>query len=146
MKTLFILLQAQAQPQGSSASMWILLLLMFVVMWFFMIRPQRKQQKELEAFQNSLKKGDKVIIGNSGIFGEIVEVNDRTSENPAASSWQGVALVGYLPGPCRTHLAVQQPVQALFRGLGRPCHRGMQPAGPQQRIDQCVDAVRPLPR
>ena len=79
MKTLFILLQAQAQPQGSSASMWILLLLMFVVMWFFMIRPQRKQQKELEAFQNALKKGDKVIIGNSGIFGEIVEVNDRTA-------------------------------------------------------------------
>ena len=79
MKTLFILLQAQAQPQGSSASMWILLLLMFVVMYFFMIRPQRKQQKELEAFQNSLKKGDKVIIGNSGIFGEIVEVNDRTA-------------------------------------------------------------------
>ena len=59
--------------------MWILLLLMFVVMYFFMIRPQRKQQKELEAFQNALKKGDKVIIGNSGIFGEIVEVNDRTA-------------------------------------------------------------------
>ena len=38
-----------------------------------------KQQKELEAFQNALKKGDKVIIGNSGIFGEIVEVNDRTA-------------------------------------------------------------------
>ena len=81
MKTLFILLQAQAQgqPQGAGASMWILLLLMFVVMYFFMIRPQRKQQKELEAFQNSLQKGDKVIIGNSGIFGEIVEVNDRTA-------------------------------------------------------------------
>ena len=79
MKTLFILLQAQAQPQGAGASMWILLLLMFVVMWFFMIRPQRKQQKELEAFQNSLQKGDKVVIGNSGIFGEIVEVNERTA-------------------------------------------------------------------
>ena len=81
MKTLFLILQAQAQgqPAGSSASMWILLLLMFVVMYFFMIRPQRKQRKELEAFQNSLQKGDKVIIGNSGIFGEIVEVNDRTA-------------------------------------------------------------------
>ena len=82
MKTLFLILQAQAQGQpapGSSASMWILLLLMFVVMYFFMIRPQRKQQKELEAFQNSLQKGDKVIIGNSGIFGEIVEVNERTA-------------------------------------------------------------------
>ena len=81
MKTLFLLLQAQA-PQGQpggGASMWILLLLMFVVMYFFMIRPQRKQQKELEAFQNALKKGDKVIIGNSGIFGEIVEVDERTA-------------------------------------------------------------------
>ena len=84
MKTLFLLLQAQAQAPaqgqpGGGASMWILLLLMFVVMYFFMIRPQRKQQKELEAFQNSLKKGDKVIIGNSGIFGEIVEVDERTA-------------------------------------------------------------------
>ena len=82
MKTLLLILQAQAQGQqapGAGASMWILLLLMFVVMYFFMIRPQRKQQKELEAFQNSLQKGDKVIIGNSGIFGEIVEVNDRTA-------------------------------------------------------------------
>ena len=84
MKTLFLLLQtqtqapAQGQP-GAGASMWIFLLLMFVVMYFFMIRPQRKQQKELEAFQNALKKGDKVIIGNSGIFGEIVEVDDRTA-------------------------------------------------------------------
>ena len=82
MKTLFLIFQAQAQGQpapGAGASMWILLLLMFVVMYFFMIRPQRKQQKELEAFQNSLQKGDKVIIGNSGIFGEIVEVNERTA-------------------------------------------------------------------
>ena len=77
MKTLFLLLQAQAPAQGQpggGASMWILLLLMFVVMYFFI-----KQQKELEAFQNALKKGDKVIIGNSGIFGEIVEVDDRTA-------------------------------------------------------------------
>ena len=80
MNTLFILLDAQPQPaQGNPWSMWIMLILVFVVMWLFMIRPQRKQQKELEAFQNSLKKGDKVIIGNSGIFGEIVEVNDKTA-------------------------------------------------------------------
>ena len=81
MNTLFILLQTQtqAQPQGNPWSMWIMLLAVFVVMWLFMIRPQRKQQKELQEFQNSLKKGDKVVIGNSGIFGEIVEVNERTA-------------------------------------------------------------------
>ena len=88
MKTLFLLLQAQAPAQGQpggGASMWILLLLMFVVMYFFMIRPQRKQQKELEAFQNALKKGDKVIIGNSGIFGEIV--SSRSTTAPPSSVW-----------------------------------------------------------
>jgi len=81
MKSLFFLLQAQAAQQapGGGASMWIFLLLMFVVMYFFMIRPQQKQRKEQEAFQNSLKKGDKVVIGNSGIYGEIAEVNDKTA-------------------------------------------------------------------
>ena len=42
-------------------SMWIMLLLIFGVMWLFMIRPQRKQQKEAENFRNSLRKGDKVV-------------------------------------------------------------------------------------
>lgn len=79
MNSLFILLQAQPQqPQGSSASMWIMLLLIFVVMWLFMIRPQRKQQKELQEFRNSLKKGDKVVTVG-GIYGEIVEVNEKTA-------------------------------------------------------------------
>ena len=64
-----------AQPQGGGWSMWIMLARIFVVMWFFMIRPQRKQQKELQAFRDGLKKGDKVVtIG--GIFGTIVEVKE----------------------------------------------------------------------
>ena len=55
--------------------MWVMLALVFVTMWFFMIRPQRKQQKELEQFRSSLKKGDKVVtIG--GIFGTVIEVKD----------------------------------------------------------------------
>jgi preprotein translocase subunit YajC len=47
-------------------------------MWLFMIRPQRKQQKELQAFRDSLKKGDKVVTVG-GIYGEIVEVNEKTA-------------------------------------------------------------------
>ena len=55
--------------------MWIMLALIFVVMWFFMIRPQRKQQKELQNFRDALKKGDKVVtIG--GIYGTIAEVKE----------------------------------------------------------------------
>ena len=71
----------QAAPQGaagSSASMWIMLILIFVVMWFFMIRPQRKQQKELQQFRSSLKKGDKVVTVG-GISGGIVELNETTA-------------------------------------------------------------------
>ena len=74
---MFTLLQAaQAAPQqGGGWQMWIMLALIFVVMWFFMIRPQRKQQKELDNFRNSLKNGDKVVtIG--GIYGTVCEVKD----------------------------------------------------------------------
>ena len=72
----FTLLQAAQPAQGGGWSMWIMLLLIFVIMWFFMIRPQRKQQKELEAFRNSLKKGDKVVtIG--GIYGTVVEIKEN---------------------------------------------------------------------
>ena len=73
---MFTLLQTAAPAgQGGGLSMWIMLALIFVVMWFFMIRPQRKQQKEMENFRNSLKNGDKVVtIG--GIYGTVCEVKD----------------------------------------------------------------------
>lgn len=73
-----MLLQAAAAPaSGSSASFWIMMILLFGVMWLFMIRPQRKQQKELERFRSELKKGDKVVtIG--GIYGTIDEIKDTT--------------------------------------------------------------------
>lgn len=51
--------------------------LIFVVMFFFMIQPQRKKQKELKKFRENLKQGDKVItIG--GVHGKILEVTDTT--------------------------------------------------------------------
>ena len=54
-----------------------MILLMFLIMWLFMIRPQRKQQKELEKFRSELKKGDKVITAG-GIYGTIAETEERT--------------------------------------------------------------------
>ena len=72
-----LILQANPQAQGSGLPMWIMLALIFLVMWFFMIRPQRKQQKELEAMRNSLKKGDKIITAG-GIYGIVAEVDERT--------------------------------------------------------------------
>ncbi|MBQ0054148.1 MAG: preprotein translocase subunit YajC [Bacteroidales bacterium] len=63
------------QAQGSSnMSFIIMMVLIFVVMWFFMIRPQQKKQKELAKFRNELKRGDKIVtIG--GIYGEVDEVD-----------------------------------------------------------------------
>lgn len=78
MNTLFILLQAQAPAQGgSTAGFWLMIILLFVVMWAFMIRPQRKQQKELDKFRSELKKGDKVVTAG-GIYGIVDEVSDKT--------------------------------------------------------------------
>ena len=69
------ILQAAAGQQGGGWQMWIMLALIFVVMWIFMIPPQRKQQKELQNFRDSLKKGDKVVtIG--GIYGTVCEIKE----------------------------------------------------------------------
>ncbi len=75
---LMVLLQA-AGAQGASGgwTMWVMLLLIFVVMWFFMIRPQRKQQKELQKFRDGLQKGDKVVTAG-GIYGTVVEIKEKS--------------------------------------------------------------------
>lgn len=78
----FTLLQAAPagapQQQGAGGgAFWIMIIAMFVIMWFFMIRPQRKQQKELEKFRNSLKRGDKVVTAG-GIYGTVDEIKDRS--------------------------------------------------------------------
>lgn len=75
-----MLLQAASgtsSTSGGGASMWIMLILIFVVMWLFMIRPQRKQQKELEKFRSELQKGDKVVTAG-GIFGTVDEIKDKS--------------------------------------------------------------------
>lgn len=79
MNLLTIVLQAQTaqQPAGGGWFMWVMLILIIAVMWFFMIRPQRKQQKELQKFRDGLQKGDKVVtIG--GIYGTVVEIKEKT--------------------------------------------------------------------
>ena len=57
--------------------MIIMMVVLFAIVYFFMIRPQRKQQKELEKFRNSLKRGDKVVTAG-GIYGTVDEIKDRT--------------------------------------------------------------------
>ncbi len=76
----FILLMGQpsgaAGGQGNALITFLPLLLVFVVFYFFMIRPQMKKQKEMTSYRNSLKKGDKVIT-TGGIYGRVQEVKDN---------------------------------------------------------------------
>ncbi len=52
-------------------------ILMFVVIYFFMIRPQQKRAKNEKAFESELKVGDKIVT-KSGIHGKIAELGDTT--------------------------------------------------------------------
>lgn len=68
----------QGQEAGGGNVMLNMLpfLLMFVVMYFLLIRPQYKKQKEQQSMVEALKKGDKIVT-NGGIHGTIVGVKDK---------------------------------------------------------------------
>lgn len=79
--TNFALILFMGQPAGastgqSSAMPFVMLILIFVVFYFFLIRPQMKKQKEMTNYRSSLKKGDKVVT-TGGIYGRITEVKDN---------------------------------------------------------------------
>ncbi|MCA1248670.1 preprotein translocase subunit YajC [Massilia sp. MS-15] len=58
-----------------SLTTFLPLILMFVVMYFLMIRPQQKRQRELKAMMDALAKGDEVATAG-GILGRVVKVAD----------------------------------------------------------------------
>lgn len=64
----------QAAAGGGSMSFLIMMVAIFAIMWFFMIRPQQKKQKEIRKFQNSLAEGSKVVTGG-GVYGTVKHVN-----------------------------------------------------------------------
>jgi len=72
-----LLQTAPATGSGSLLMTVLPLALIFVIFYFFMIRPQNKKQKETEKMIAALKKGDKVItIG--GIHGTISSTKEKT--------------------------------------------------------------------
>ena len=70
-----IILAAQsAQGGGSGLSMILMMVAIFAIMWFFMIKPQQKKQKEIQKFQNSLEEGMQVVTGG-GIYGTVKSID-----------------------------------------------------------------------
>ena len=70
-----LFLTATTTQTGSSTSMFIMLAGMFAIMYFLMIRPQKKRQKEEQLVRESLQVGDEVItIG--GICGKVISIKE----------------------------------------------------------------------
>lgn len=73
MTNLFLAAQG-AGAQGGGMSMILMMVAIFAIMWFFMIRPQQKQRKEIQKFQNELQRGTQVVTGG-GIYGTVKKID-----------------------------------------------------------------------
>jgi preprotein translocase subunit YajC len=65
-----------AQPPSAMSGFWMLGL-MFVVVYFFLIRPERKRQKTQQTMRDSIQKGDKVVTAG-GLHGTVAALDDLT--------------------------------------------------------------------
>lgn len=77
MYLLSILLQTPAPAAGGTSGMTgiFMMVLIFVVFYFFMIRPQTKRQKEIKKQREAMKQGDRVVT-SGGIYGKVKEMKD----------------------------------------------------------------------
>lgn len=62
-----------AGGSGGLVSMLVIYAVIIGFMWFFLIRPQKKQQKQVEEMQNSIKVGDSILL-NSGMYGKVLDI------------------------------------------------------------------------
>ena len=69
------LVVAQAAPEGNALMGMLPIILMFVILYFLMIRPQMKRQKEHRNLIAALAKGDEVVTAG-GMLGKVTKVND----------------------------------------------------------------------
>ena len=80
MNLLSILLQAPVQPEPSAMGQYsgiLMIVAMLAILYFLMIRPQQKKQKELQRSREAMKNGDKVITAG-GIHGRIKEISETS--------------------------------------------------------------------
>lgn len=73
-----VLLQA-AEGAGSSMQFWIMIGAMFLIIYFFMIRPQKKKQKQITDFRKTLQVNQEVITAG-GIYGTIKHIDNNVVE------------------------------------------------------------------
>jgi preprotein translocase subunit YajC len=66
-----------SMPGGGIGSFFVPLIFIFIIMYFVMIRPQKKRQEQQQKLIGSLKTGDRVVT-NAGIHGLISNVKETT--------------------------------------------------------------------
>ena len=66
------------QAQGGNWSSILMIVALFVIFYFFMIRPQQKRQKEIREFRSGLQKGDAIVTAG-GIHGTIADLGENKS-------------------------------------------------------------------
>ena len=65
----------QAAGQQSTMPMVIMMVAIFAIMYFFMIRPQQKKQKEIQNWRNSITAGTQIVTAG-GIYGVVRSINE----------------------------------------------------------------------
>ena len=66
----------QEPPEQNPLLSFLPLVLVFVVFYFFILKPQQKRQKAEKALRESVKVGDRVVL-SSGIFGVVREIDEQ---------------------------------------------------------------------
>ncbi|MFQ5648457.1 MAG: preprotein translocase subunit YajC [bacterium] len=75
--SVFMLLQEGGQPGGSGLGGLIVpMLLIFAIMYFLILRPQAKKQKQHQAMIQAIKQGDRVVTAG-GIHGTVAGVKEK---------------------------------------------------------------------
>jgi preprotein translocase subunit YajC len=77
MNLLSILLASPPATEQNPFYMPLMMVLIFVVFYFFMIRPQSKRQKEIKKQREAMKQGDSVVT-SGGIYGKVKDIKETT--------------------------------------------------------------------
>lgn len=65
----------EAVAGGSMIGMILIYVVFFAVLWFFMMRPQKKERKRVASMLANLATGD-VVLTTSGFYGVVIDIND----------------------------------------------------------------------
>lgn len=59
-------------------SFLLMMVIIFGIMWFFMIRPQQKKQKEIQNFRNNIARGQQIVTAG-GIYGTVKDIDEAAN-------------------------------------------------------------------